>query len=118
MSNDEIKDLFETLGVTRRYIGYYFLLDAVEIVNRDETTLLKVGEYIYEPIAKKYNCNTATVERNIRTVILHIWKNNKGQVEKIMGAKFATVPTVSEFIDNLAYYISKGKGKPNSLSYL
>ena len=41
MSNDEIKDLFETLGVTRRYIGYYFLLDAVEIVNRDETTLLK-----------------------------------------------------------------------------
>ena len=106
MSNDEIKDLFETLGVTRRYIGYYFLLDAVEIVNRDETTLL---------IAKKYNCNTATVERNIRTVILHIWKNNKGQVEKIMGAKFATVPTVSEFIDNLAYYISKGKGKPNNL---
>ena len=84
MSNDEIKDLFETLGVTRRYIGYYFLLDAVEIINRDETTLLKVGEYIYEPIAKKYNCNTATVERNIRTVILHIWKNNKRQVEKIM----------------------------------
>ena len=115
MSNDEIRDLFETMGVTRRYIGYYFLLDAVEIINRDETTLLKVGEYIYEPIAKKYNCNTATVERNIRTVILHIWKNNKGQVEKIMGAKFATVPTVSEFIDNLAYYISKGKGKPNNI---
>lgn len=59
MSNDEIKDLFETLGVTRRYIGYYFLLDAVEIVNRDETTLLKVGEYIYEPIAKSA---TATLQ--------------------------------------------------------
>ena len=30
MSNDEIKDLFETLGVTRRYIGYLykFLLKA------------------------------------------------------------------------------------------
>ena len=86
-----------------------------ELQEGTSAILLKVGEYIYDPIAKKYNCNTATGERNIRTVILRIWKNNKGQVEKIMGAKFATVPTVSEFIDNLAYYISKGKGKPNNL---
>lgn len=115
MSNDEIKELFETLGITRRYIGYYFLLDAVEIINRDETTLLKVGEYIYEPIAKKHNCNTATVERNIRTIILRVWRDKRERAEKIMGTKFTTAPTVSEFIDNLAYYISKGKSKPENL---
>lgn len=52
MSNDEIKDLFETLGVTRRYIGYYFLLDAVEIINRDETTLLKSANTYTNPSQK------------------------------------------------------------------
>ena len=99
------KHTLENLGITRKYRGYYFLSDAVEIVNLKEAALLNVGKYIYSPISIKYNCNSRTIERNIRTVILKAWKNNKYQMENIMGVKLTSPPTVTEFIDGLAYYV-------------
>ena len=101
----QTKHILENLGITRKYKGYYYLSDAVEIVNINETTLLNVGKHIYSPISLKYNCNIRTIERNIRTVILKAWKNNKYQIENIMGVKPTSPPTVTEFIDGLAYYV-------------
>ena len=45
----QTKHTLENLGITRKYKGYYFLSDAVEIVNIKETALLNVGKYIYSP---------------------------------------------------------------------
>ena len=101
----QTKYILENLGITRKYKGYYFLSDAVEIVNLNETALLNVGKYIYSPISLKYNCNGRTIERNIRTVILNAWKDNKYQIENIMGVKLTSPPAVTEFIDGLAYYV-------------
>ena len=100
----QTKHTLENLGITRKYKGYYYLSDTVEIVNINETALLNVGKQIYSPISLKYNCNIRTIERNIRTVILNAWKNNKYQIENIMGVKLTSPPTVTEFIDSLAYY--------------
>ena len=101
----QTKHTLENLGITRKYKGFYYLSDAVEIVNLNETTLLNVGKQIYSPISLKYSCNSRTIERNIRTVILNAWKNNKYQIENIMGVKLTSPPTVTEFIDGLAYYV-------------
>ena len=101
----QTKHTLENLDITRKYKGFYYLSDAVEIVNLNETTLLNVGKQIYSPISIKYNCNSRTIERNIRTVILNAWKDNKYQIENIMGVNLASPPTVTEFIDGLAYYV-------------
>ena len=101
----QTKHTLENLGITSKYKGYYYLSDAVEIVNLNETALLNVGKQIYSPISLKYNCNSRTIERNIRTVILNAWKDNKYKTENIMGVKLTSSPTVTEFIDGLAYYV-------------
>lgn len=101
----QTKHTLKNLGITRKYKGFYYLSDAVEIVNLNETALLNVGKQIYSPISIKYNCNSRTIERNIRTVILNAWKDNKYQIENIMGVKLTSTPTVTEFIDGLAYYV-------------
>ena len=105
MYTAQTKHTLENLGITRKYKGYYYLSDAVEIVNINETTLLNVSKHIYNPISLKYNCNSRTIEKNIRTVILNAWKNNKHQIENIMGVRLTSPPTVTEFIDGLAYYV-------------
>ena len=105
MYTAQTKHILENLSITRKYKGYYYLSDAIEIVNINETTLLNVSKYIYSPISLKYNCNSRTIERNIRTVILNAWKNNKYKIENIMGVKLTSPPTVTEFIDGLAYYV-------------
>ena len=95
MYTAQTKHTLENLGITRKYKGYYYLSDAVEIVNINETALLNVGKQIYSPISIKYNCNSRTIERNIRTVILNAWKDNKYQIENIMGVKLTSPPPSS-----------------------
>ena len=87
----QTKHTLENLGITRKYKGYYYLSDAVEIVNINETALLNVGKQIYSPISLKYSCNSRTIERNIRTVILNAWKNNKYKIENIKSFELADI---------------------------
>lgn len=109
MDDDNISNILENMGIEKEYKGFYFLTDAIEIIAQDETALLNIGRRIYNPIACKYNCNRAAVEKNMHTAILKAWKNNKRKVENTIGKKFTSPPKVSEFIDCVSYYVYKVK---------
>ena len=80
MYTAQTKHILENLGITRKYKGYYYLSDAVEIVNLNETALLNVGKHIYSPISLKYNCNSR--ERICQDDFFNFSKLNKPAEKK------------------------------------
>lgn len=93
--------------ITRKYFGYYYLSDAIDIVRKNPNKVLMVTKDIYPVIAEKYCITEAAVERSIRTVIEKCWHNNKEYVEQVLGYKTAKCPSNMEFIDAVAYYIDQ-----------
>lgn len=102
-----IKRLLHSMGVTGNYIGFHFLIAACELVLEDESRLLYVSTEIYAEIAKRFNCEFATVERNIRTVVQRAWDRQPARVIEIAGCALTEAPAVAEFIDYLTTYIQR-----------
>ncbi len=104
--NQYVTKTLHNLGVTRNYTGYQQFYIAIELVLEDENRLLTIGKDLYTPIAKRFNCNTPTIERNIRTIINHVWRTNREFLFKIAGFPMYMQPTVSQFIDIVSNYIN------------
>jgi len=80
------------LGIYPNLQGFYFTLEAVEIIQKSKERLKTMD--IYKQVAKKYNKTAMQVERNIRHVIEVAY--SKGTIDE--GYK------VSEFL----YLLSEG----------
>ena len=104
---ETIKNVLHHLGITRNYQGYHQTAIAVKLVIEDEVRLLSVTKSIYWPVAEECSCNPLTVERNIRTVILNVWRNNREYLNQIAGFHLSAPPTVSQFIDIIATHIQQ-----------
>ncbi len=92
---------------SRRYKGYRELLDCVKIAMEEEDRLLYVSG-IYCEVAKQYQISPSGVERNIRTLVDHAWKNGaKESLESLSGGKMYEKPSVSEVIEIFVCYMEK-----------
>ena len=89
--------LIRQLGMTSKYKGYYYVVDAVEMAQKIYERPVKVTKDIYPVIARKYKSTPSNVEHNIRTLVNLCWMNHKDTLED--------KPTNSEFIDILVYYL-------------
>ena len=109
-TNEEmIYDLIRKLGITNKFLGYRYLVDAtqmyIETVYIKEEDVL-ITKDIYPNVAvKRGNVTEQSVERNIRSAINACWRDNRDVIEQLSVYKFSRRPTNSEFIDMLAYYI-------------
>lgn len=102
------RNLIRKFGITPKYKGYYYTIDAVSLyldIERSEL-LVKVTKDIYPTVAKKYKTNASSVERSIRTVIGVCWDNNKELLKGIADCPLLYKPSNSEFLDMLAYYVA------------
>lgn len=104
-----IKDLLGSLTVTAKYRGYPITVAACELLLEDEMLLYSVNKELYPKIAERCNCRKETVERNIRTVILHIWDRNREHLFEIAGYEMEVPPTVTEFLGILICYLQRMK---------
>lgn len=102
-----INETFQYLGITKCYKGYRQLMISVELALDDELRLLSVTEEIYEQTAKICKCNSSNIEKNIRTVIDHIWDNNSQRLIEIAGYPLEKSPSVSELIAILVTYLER-----------
>ena len=90
---------------SKRYKGYKELLDCVNIALEEEDRLLYVSG-IYCEVAKTHHISPSGVERNIRTLVDHAWKNGaKDSLESLSGGKMYDKPTVSEVIEILVRHM-------------
>lgn len=93
--------------ITTKYKGYFVAVEAIEYSINNFGQYIKITKDIYPTLSIKYHMSISSIERNIRTIIIACWNNNKILLEEIMGCKLTTYPSNSEFIFSIAYYIVK-----------
>lgn len=85
------------LGITNDYIGYYYLVDIMNLLINEAKTFRSFSKELYPYLAEKYNKNLCTIERNIRNLRDKRW--DKGL--KLKLSKFwdkDKKPSCSKFI--------------------
>ena len=100
--NAGIRTVLKELCVAPNYIGYKYLIDAVELIISNQNENLCLTKSIYPLIAKKYNVSIGSVERSIRTVVNNSWgKIPEAELIKYFGLYALTSsfkPSNSRFI--------------------
>ena len=81
--------IIRQFGITSKYKGYRYLLDAIHIAAENYDECLKVTKDVYPVIAHKYGVTKVSVERDIRTVIEKCWDNNKTYLQELSGYKLS-----------------------------
>lgn len=102
----EISNTLSQLGVSKAYAGYKYVVYGTSLVIEDKNCLNLITKSLYIDIASHYNTTWECVERNIRTVILSIWKTqNRELLKTLCGGYINERPTNKEFFLLLADYI-------------
>lgn len=116
-NNDEklelkITDILRSIGIPANLKGYFFLREAIQMINNGcETSFSKV---IYPAIASQYHTTPSRVERAIRHAIEVGW--NRGSIEQldfVFGNSVSPLkgrPTNGEFIALIAEHLMLQKG--------
>lgn len=92
------------LGISSKYIGYFYLIDILDLLINEEKIVKSFSKQIYPIIAEKFNKTSCTIERNIRNLIDKNW--NKSVQFELLGTEFDARPTCCEFIFLVKNYIT------------
>jgi len=92
------------LGINRKYLGYYYVVDILDIMINDDMEIKSFSRQIYPQIASKYGKTECTVERNIRSLIDKTWGIN---VSNLLGdfSPSEEKPTCQKFLYAVKNYI-------------
>lgn len=97
----QIKDL----GIDDNYMGFYFLVSIEEMLLNSEREIKSFYKDIYPEVAKIYDKNDCSIERDIRHLINQTWQSgDKYNLYKLfLGKK----PTCCRFIYVIKNYLMK-----------
>lgn len=104
----------QKLHIRKRYHGYRLLSAATALALEDENRLLDVRDKIYRPVAERYGCNISNVERNIRTVSVRAWNDDRENLCQIAKYPLPSPPSASELIEIIMNYIQRTYPSPDS----
>lgn len=110
---EQITNLFLTLGIPAHIKGYQYLREAVRMVVEDHDVINRITKELYPGIARKYDTSASKVERAMRHAIEVAW--NRGRldtVNQMYGHKVFRKddkPTNGEFISCVAEKIQRAK---------
>lgn len=103
------KYILHGLQINSRYSGYYYIVYAVRLMEKDEFCIEHITKTLYVDIAKRYRTSISCVERNIRTVIDAIWCSDaidQRLAMSIFGADYRQRrPSNKEFLEYLFDYV-------------
>lgn len=102
MQTKPIHELLLQLGITPNYTGFFFTVYAVQLCMERPQRLLMVTKWVYPDVAKHFNTNSGSVERNIRTVIDVAQRNNPQFLSTLARRPLTKKPCVSEFLGILS----------------
>ena len=104
---DEIEKMLFSLGLMPNYRGYLFTLYSILHAIEHPDSLTAVTKCMYPEIAKMFNTNWESVERNIRSAISQIWLHNKEKLIELSGNTLSDKPKPAQFIAMMAYYCTR-----------
>lgn len=100
--DEEIANLFLTIGIPAHIKGYQYLREAVRMVSEDRSLLSRITKELYPGVAKRFSTSASKVERAMRHAIEVAW--NRGRLDAVnalYGYRVFTPedkPTNGEFI--------------------
>lgn len=100
-----VEALLDELGVSRRYMGHALAVEAISRAARDAQQLTCIRRGLLSRLAQLHQCSCPQVERNLRTVISHVWTVNRDGLQKLAAYPLTQVPTVTEFVELLTVYV-------------
>lgn len=99
--------LLKECNFTSNYKGYYALLSSIYIVHQHDYDRI-IYKKIYLEAAPCINSTPECMERNMRTLIKHVWKSKHIKLlDEIFGYYLLInkKPTVTQVIDTFVDYI-------------
>lgn len=84
---NEIRSFLDQFHPPVHLIGYQYLVAAIQEVANNPTAFHRnFSTVLYPRIAKKFNVTNRQVERNLRTVVEHIWNDcNENALRQYFG---------------------------------
>ena len=101
-ADDQITNLFLTLGIPAHIKGYQYLREAIMIAVNDMDVINAITKVLYPQVAKTFSTTPSRVERAIRHAIEVAW--DRGDLE-----------TLQRFF---GYTVSNTKGKPTNSEFI
>lgn len=112
-TDEQITNLFLTLGIPAHIKGYQYLREAVRMVIDDNSLMSRITKELYPGVAKRFGTTASKVERAMRHAIEVAW--NRGRldtVNRMYGHRLfekQDKPSNGEFISCVAEKISLTK---------
>ncbi len=101
-ADEQVVNLFLTLGIPAHIKGYAYLREAVHMVMQDRSLLSCITKELYPGIARRFDTSASKVERAMRHAIEVAWSRGRlDTVNKMYGYKLfdpMDKPTNGEFI--------------------
>lgn len=100
--------LHEELCLSGEDKGYWYLLVALDEIDRDETILTCVTKELYPAIARRQGVTPENVEATLRRTVRLLWeRGSRPAMERILGHTLPEPPTLRHFLGQLHYYCSR-----------
>ena len=99
----KLDDFLFYCRISRTYKGYRYIKYAIELINEMEEDEILITKDIYPSIAKKFYTSTTVVESDIRTVVRHLFNEQKDILKPIFGYILNKCPSNAQFLDALAF---------------
>ncbi len=98
----EARELLYSLGVTEKYMGFFYTAYAVRLYRERLSYPLFVTKEIYPDVARRYRTSWQAVERDIRTVRNVIWAKSRSRLERLAGRPLGEKPATVQLLSILA----------------
>lgn len=109
-ADEQITNLFLTLGIPAHIKGYVYLREAVRMVLEDRDILNRITKELYPGVARRFDTSASKVERAMRHAIEVAWSRGRLEtVNRMYGYRVfdpMDKPTNGEFISCIAEKIA------------
>ena len=87
-----IINTLDSFGVSRSYTGYNYVVYGLLLILEDSERIECITKTLYLDVAKHFHTNWNCVEKNMRTVVNHVWdSHNTELLETIFSRSGRTV---------------------------
>lgn len=97
-AQQSIQQLLHRLGATENYTGFFPMVYAVQLSMSNPERLRLITKLIYLDVAWKYGTTWKAVERNMRTLVSVIWRNNPLLLSELAGFHLDRKPNNANFL--------------------
>ena len=111
--DEQVTNLFLTIGIPAHIKGYHYLREAVRMVLAEPDVMSRITKELYPGIARKFDTTASKVERAMRHAIDVAWSRGRlDAVNSMYGYKVLSPddkPTNGEFVALIADKVSAKK---------